>query len=67
MNTVQMVLFLVSVGYISLIVATGHAFYGDNRDGFDKTSGSKYFSNSDQPIHFFSWGFLRQARAQMAI
>jgi hypothetical protein len=47
MNTAQVVLFLVSVGYISMILATGHVLYGDNRDGFDKTSGSKYFSNPD--------------------
>ncbi|MGZ7050599.1 MAG: hypothetical protein ACXVK3_01300 [Candidatus Angelobacter sp.] len=54
MNTNKVVLFLVSFGYISIIFATGHVPYGDDRDGFDKSSGSKYFSNPDQHIHFFS-------------
>ena len=53
MNTPDAVLFLVSLGYVSIIFATGHSVYGDEGNGFDKTSGSKYFSYPDQRIHFF--------------
>jgi len=53
MNTVDAVLFLVSLSYVFIIFAIGQRSYGDEGDGFDKTSGSKYFSNPDQHIHFF--------------
>jgi hypothetical protein len=53
MNTFDAVLFLVSLGYVFIIFAIGQGSYGDAGNGFDKTSGSKYFSNPDQHIHFF--------------
>ena len=53
MNTFDAVLFLVSLGYVFIIFAIGQGSYGHAGDGFDKTSGSKYFSNPDQRIHFF--------------
>jgi hypothetical protein len=54
MNTTEAVLFLVSLGYIFIVFAAGQSAIGDTNDGFDKTSGSKYFSNPDQHILFFS-------------
>jgi hypothetical protein len=36
--------------------------YGDESDGFDKTSGSKYFSNPDQHIHFFPWVLFEEGK-----
>ncbi len=53
MNTAEAVLFLVSLSYVFIIFAIGQRTYEDEGDGFDKTSGSKYFSNPDQHIHFF--------------
>ena len=53
MNTTEAVLFLVSLGYLFMVFATGQSAIGDTKDGFDKTSGSKYFSNPDQHILFF--------------
>ena len=42
MNTVQAVLFLASVGYISMIFAAGaSALMGDDGNGFDKNCGSE--------------------------
>jgi hypothetical protein len=41
MNTIDAVLFLVSLGYVFIIFATGQRFHGDEGDGFDKTSGSE--------------------------
>jgi len=41
MNTVRVVLFLVSDGYVSIIFATGQVPSGRDGDGFDKTSGSE--------------------------
>ena len=52
MNTMEAVLFLVSLSYIFIIFATGPSATGDARDGFDKRNGSKYFSYPDQHIFF---------------
>ena len=41
MNTVEVVLFLVSDGYVSIIFATGQGPQRRDGDGFDKTSGSE--------------------------
>jgi hypothetical protein len=60
MNTIDAVLFLVSLSYIFIIFATGPSASGDASDGFDKTSGSKYFSYPDQHIPFFR-RYLRSA------
>lgn len=43
---------MVSLSYVFIIFATGQRCYGNEGYGFDKTSGSKYFSNPDQHIHF---------------
>lgn len=53
MNTTEAVLFLVSLGYLFIVFATGQSAIEDTKDGFDKTSGSKYFSKPDQQILFF--------------
>jgi hypothetical protein len=53
MNTTEAVLFLVSLGYLFIVFAAGQSATGDTNDGFDKTSGSKYFSKPDQHILFF--------------
>ena len=53
MNTFDAVLFLVSLGYVFIIFAIGQGSYEHAGDGFDKTSGSKYFSKS-RPAHTFS-------------
>jgi hypothetical protein len=59
MNTVEAVLFLVLLGYVFIIFATGQRSYEDEGNGFDKASGSKYFSNPDQHILFFGRGTFR--------
>ena len=53
MNTTEAVLFLVSLGYLFIVFATGQSTIRDKKDRFDKTSGSKYFSKPDQHIFFF--------------
>ena len=53
MNTTEAVLFLISLGYLFIVFATGQSTMGDATDRFDKTSGSKYFSKPDQHILFF--------------
>ncbi|HEY5030540.1 MAG TPA: hypothetical protein VIK39_19205, partial [Candidatus Angelobacter sp.] len=50
------------IGYILIIFATGQVLYGYNGDGFDKTSGSKYFSNPDQHTHFFPWVLFEEGQ-----
>jgi hypothetical protein len=64
MNTVEVVLFLVSDGYVSIIFATGQAPSRRNGYGFDKTSGSEVLFQVQTstyislPVYFF-----RKARA----
>jgi hypothetical protein len=53
MNTTEAVLFLVSLGYLFIVFATGQSAIEDKKDRFDKTSGSKYFSKPDQHFLFF--------------
>jgi hypothetical protein len=63
MNTVEVVLFLVPDGYVSIIFATGQAPARRDDDGFDKTSGSEVLFQVQTSIHISLHGyFLRKAR-----
>ena len=55
MNTVEVVLFLVSDGYVSIIFATGQVPARRDGDGFDKTSGSEVLFQV-QTSTYFSFG-----------
>lgn len=52
MNTFDVVLFLVLLSYVFIIFAIGQGSHAHAGAGFDKTSGSKYFSKS-RPAHTF--------------
>jgi hypothetical protein len=54
MNTVEVVLFLVPDGYVSIIFATGQTPLKERRHGFDKTSGSEVLFQVQTSIHFSS-------------
>ena len=65
MNTVEVVLFLVSDGYVSIICATGQVQpYGEDCNGFDKTSGSEVLFQVQTSIYISIHGYFsgRQGR-----
>jgi len=64
MNTVEVVLFLVSDGYVSIIFATGQVHLtGKTAMDLTRPAVQKYFSNPDQHINFSSGYFFgRQGR-----
>ena len=53
MNTVEVVLFLVPDGYVSIIFATGQMPARRDGDGFDKTSGSEVLFQVQTPAYPF--------------
>jgi hypothetical protein len=64
MNTVEVVLFLVPDGYVSIILATGQIPPWRDGDGFDKTSGSEVLFQVQTSIYIFSSRVLSpEARA----
>jgi len=63
MNTVEVVLFLVSDGYVSIIFATGQCPQGETAMDLTRPAVQKYFSKSRPAYTFlFTGTFLRKAR-----
>ena len=67
MNTVEVVLFLVSDGYVSIIFATGQAPLKERWHGFDKTSGSEVLFQVQTSTYISPHGyFLETSGARTA-